>query len=114
MAELFKAGNWSESAILLSVIGVWIAWGVVFGLIAARRGPESVGMKLHRWLIAGSVLELLVAVPAHIIVRRRNECCAGNGTGIAICVGVGIALISFGPSVLLLFFMRRKQIRIEG
>ena len=67
-------------------------------------------MKLHRYLIAGSVLELLVAVPSHIIVRRRDECCAGLLTGTGICLGVVITLVSFGPSVLLLYYRRFKQI----
>jgi hypothetical protein len=67
-------------------------------------------MKLHRTLIVGSVMELLVAVPTHIIVRRRPECCAGIETGIAICVGVAVMFVAFGPSVFLLYYRRRKQI----
>lgn len=97
--------------IAAAAVAVWIAWSVVFGLIARGRDPTSLGMKLHRILIAGSVLELLVAVPAHIIVRRRNECCAGYLTGMGICIGVAIALVCFGPTVLLLYQKRRRQIR---
>ena len=58
-------------------------------------------MKLHRKLIAGSALELVVAVPSHIIVRNRGDCCGGFLTGTGICIGVVVAFISFGPSVLL-------------
>src|SRR5207245_544983 len=45
---------------------VWLGWAVVFGVIAWRGNVEGVGAWLHRWLIAGSALELLVAVSCHI------------------------------------------------
>jgi len=96
--------------ITAAAVAVWIAWSIVFGLIARGRDPTGLGMKLHRILIAGSVLELLVAVPAHIIVRRRNECCAGILTGTGICLGVAIAVVCFGPTVLLLYQKRCRQI----
>jgi len=105
------AGLWT---IIAAASAVWIGWSVVFCLLARRDDPASLGMKLHRWLIAGSVLELLVAVPSHIIVRRRNDCCAGFYTGTGICLGAAIALVSFGPSVLLLYYQRCKKIRIAA
>jgi hypothetical protein len=100
--------------VVAAAVAVWIAWSVVFGLLARQGDPTSVGMKLHRILIAGSVLELLVAVPAHIVVRRRSDCCAGILTGTGICVGIVIALVSFGPTVLLLYHKRCKQIEIPS
>jgi hypothetical protein len=97
-------------AVFIAAAAVWIAWSVVL-ILASRRGdPASVGMKLHRRLLAGSVLELLVAVPAHIIVRRRHDCCGGVLTGTGICLGVVVALVSFGPAALLLYHHRRNQI----
>ncbi|MGA2584300.1 MAG: hypothetical protein ABSG31_13560 [Tepidisphaeraceae bacterium] len=93
-----------------AAIFVWLFWTVIFGAIAIHHSPDSIGGALHRTLIAGSLLELVVAVPAHIIVRRRTECCAGIGTGIGICVGVVVAFISFGPSVYLLYHQRGRKI----
>jgi len=96
--------------ILYGAIAVWVAWSALFLLIVQKRDPAGVGMNLHRMLIAGSVLELLIAVPSHLIVRRRDECCAGMLTGMGICIGVVVALVSFGPSVFLLYHRRIRRI----
>jgi hypothetical protein len=54
-------------------------------------------------LLRGSALELLVAVPCHVIVRRRDDCSAPVVTGFGIVTGIAIMLLSFGLSVLLLY-----------
>jgi hypothetical protein len=90
---------------------VWVAWTCLFWLLSLNRGPDSVATRLHRWLLAGSVLELLIAVPTHLVVRRRTECCAGIATGIGICAGVAVMLLAFGPSVGFLYYRRWKQVR---
>src|SRR5262249_6275655 len=100
----------NEWIALATAIVVWIAWAVVFGLLAWRRGPQRIANTLHRWILAGSVLELLVAVPTHVVVRRRDECCAGIATGLGICIGVAVMIVAFGPSVALLYYRRWKQI----
>ena len=105
--------NQSE-AITVAAACVWIMWTGIFIPMAFAFDPTSIGMKLHRLLLAGSLMELLIAVPCHIVVRRRPDCCAGLATGMAICVGVIVMFISFGPSVFLLFYRRRKQISNRG
>jgi hypothetical protein len=97
-----------------SAVAVWLAWSIVFALMLRRGDPQGIGMQLHRLLIAGSVLELVVAVPSHIIVRSRGDCCGGIVTGVGICIGVVVAFVSFGPSVLLLYYRRCRQIQIPA
>jgi hypothetical protein len=67
---------------------------------------------MHRMVLANTLLELLIAVPCHIVVRRRSECCAGIYTGAAICLGVGIGIIVLGRTMLLLYHHRIQRIRI--
>ena len=64
-----------------------------------------------RWLIKGSILELLIAVPSHIYVRGRNDCCAGFATFFGITMGISVMLLSFGPAVFLLY--RARMLRLK-
>jgi hypothetical protein len=83
---------------------LWLLWGVLFYFYF--RNSSTVLTRLVSWLLKGSVLELLIAVPCHIIVRRRNECCAPVVTSFGIAAGLAIMLLSFGPSVLFLYKKR--------
>jgi hypothetical protein len=64
---------------------------------------------MYQLLLAGSVVELLVALPMHLVVRRRTECCAGFATGLGIGVGLVVMLIALGPAVFFLFYRRYRQ-----
>ena len=80
---------------------LWIGWGVVFFLYRERVSgslTRAVG-----WLLNGSVLQLLVAVPAHIVARERDDCCAPAISGFGIASGVALMLVAFGPSVVFLY-----------
>jgi hypothetical protein len=83
------------------------AWAIPFYLL--WRNPTSVVARVTSWLLKGSVLELLVAVPSHVIVRRRTDCSAPVVTGFGIYTGIAIMLLAFGPSVLLLYKKRMDQ-----
>ena|SRR5690348_6363037 len=113
VAELLKAGdNQFRVPLLLSVGGVWLAWLGFFGFMMRWADPARLGARLYQSVVVGSVLELLVAVPMHVVVRRRTECCAGIATGLAICVGAAIAVISIGPAILMLYHRRWKQVYV--
>lgn len=79
-------------------------WGVVFYLYF--RNSSEVVTRIISWLLKGSILELLVAVPCHVIVRRRHDCSAPMVTSFGIVTGIAIMLLSFGPSVLFLYKKR--------
>jgi hypothetical protein len=85
-------------------IALWIVWGVVFYLY--YRGSSEVVSKAVTWLLKGSVFELLIAIPAHVIVRQRGDCSAPVATGFGIVTGIAIMLLCFGPGVLALYKKR--------
>jgi len=94
---------------LLALLIFWLVWGAVFIRSYADLASRSFTSHLTRWLLRGSILELLVAIPSHIISRQRNECCAPIGTLLGIATGLAIALMSFGPGVFLLFAQRIRN-----
>ena len=87
--------------------GLWLLWGVVFFLYAERLSQW--GNRAAGWLIKGSVLELLVAISCHVIVRQRHDCSAPAVTSFGIASGMAIMLLAFGPSVLILYNKRMKN-----
>lgn len=95
---------WAGGAILAGCLILWLLWGIVFYRYS-RNSRDPIGRAVS-WLLAGSVLELLVAVPCHVIVRRRHDCSAPIVTSFGITTGIAIMLLSFGPSALVLFKKR--------
>jgi len=89
----------------------WAVWGMIFYRSAKNDDAESLVKRSTRWLLRGSILELLVAVPSHIIVRRRDDCCAPLGTFWGITTGLAVMLLCFGPGVFFLFVERIKRKR---
>jgi hypothetical protein len=110
LCELFNWGDAIAVGVMVGGGAVWLGWSIALWMLTRTGEPASVVARLHRWVLGGSIAELLIAVPAHVIVRRRNECCAGMATGMAICVGVAVMIVAMGPSVVLLYLKRWKQI----
>ncbi|PYT79017.1 MAG: hypothetical protein DMG40_17770 [Acidobacteria bacterium] len=82
----------------------WLFWGIVFYFFL--RNSSEIVNRVMSWLLRGSILELLVVVPCHVIVRRRHDCSAPMVTSFGIITGMAIMLLSFGPSVLFLYKKR--------
>jgi hypothetical protein len=95
------------SWVSLVFVGVsWLIWSILFYRFYHDAEPRTLTKRLTTWLIRGSLLELLVAVPSHIIVRRRGDCCAPGFTFFGIATGLVIMALAFGPG---LFFLFRKR-----
>ncbi len=104
----FWSSFWANAAyIVLFLGGLWLLWGIFFYLYL--RNSSAPLTRVLSWLLRGSVLELLIAVPCHIIVRRRQDCSAPAATSFGITAGIAIMLLSFGPSVLLLYKKRLDE-----
>jgi len=87
----------------------WFGWGLLFYRGFLNKEPRSYVSSITRWLLHGSILELLVAIPSHIISRHREECCAPPLTLIGIAIGLAVALMSFGPGIFFLFARRMRD-----
>jgi hypothetical protein len=102
--------EWVSLALIIALL--WAMWGWVFYRMTLSDGPEALGARLRRWLLRGSILELLVAVPSHVIVRHKENCCAPLGSFWGITTGLTVMLLCFGPGVFFLFAERfaKKQV----
>ena len=92
----------------------WCLWSLIFYRWGRKETAEDFIPRQSRTLLNGSILELLVAVPTHIVARHRNECCAGMMTFIGLAMGISVMLFSFGPSVFFLFAARWKRLHPDA
>jgi len=107
--EWGSGGTWILAETLAIWLISWLIWAMLFYRYL-RGSPDPVA-RLIAWLLKGSVLELLIAVPCHIAVRQRGDCSAPIATGFGIATGIAIMLLAFGPSVMFLFRKRFDRYR---
>lgn len=94
---------------LLFVLVLWALWAWVFRSFARSTDPRAAVRRLTTWLVRGSILELLVAVPSHILVRNKDVCCAHGLTAIGIATGLVVILMAFGPGIYFLYTDRIRR-----
>ena len=103
-------GNQGWWTALGAGILAWCLWALVFSRISRDTKPTDMVSRLCRGLFQGSILELLIAVPTHVVARCRNYCCAGFMTFIGLAMGISVMLFSFGPAVFFLFVERWQRL----
>ncbi len=92
-------------------IGGWIFWSIVFFRYWRDPLDQSIVSRVMNKVLAGSITELLVAVPSHIYVREQTYCCASAGTFTGMAFGFSVMLLGFGPGVFFLFMRRVDKLR---
>ncbi len=111
VVAVLKGDHWGDVVawiVLASWPSAWLVWALVLWRLADRLFDPA--QRVYRWLIAGSVLELLIAVPSHVIVRRRDECSEPIWIAYGIATGLAILLMSLGPGVLFLYRARMRRL----
>jgi len=95
---------------LVTGLVFWSAWAVLFYRASRGANPADVISQQSRLLLRGSILELLIAVPTHIVARSRDYCCAGYMTFIGLTLGLSVMLFSYGPAVFFLYADRWRRL----
>jgi hypothetical protein len=105
------SGNGTLGTMIFTILVFWAIWALVF--FRATRFDEANALlkRVKCWLLRGSILELIIAVPSHVIVRRRDDCCAPMGTFWGIATGISVMLLCFGPGVFFLFAERCRKLQ---
>ena len=115
--EFIRKENADATSVALPwgiLLGLWALWTVIFYRMNRDAPRMDVVTRQCGNLLKGSILELLVAVPTHIVARMRDYCCAGFYTFLGIAFGVAVMLFSFGPGVFFLFAARWKRLHPSG
>ena len=107
-------GHWTIWTAFGLGLGAWCGWGWIFFRMSRAAEMTNFVSRMCRWLFKGSILELLIAVPTHIVARYRDYCCAGVMTFIGLTLGLSVMLFSFGPGVFFLFAARWRQLHPKG
>jgi hypothetical protein len=92
-------------------VAEWCVWALIFFRLSRTTEPHDLVSRQCQWLLKGSILELLIAVPTHIVARCRDYCCAGLLTFVGLTLGMSVMLFSFGPGVFFLFVARWRRLR---
>jgi hypothetical protein len=95
---------------IAAAVLTWCLWSAIFFRLSRKIEPTDLISRQCRLLLKGSILELLIAVPTHIVARCRDYCCAGIMTFIGLTMGVSVMLFSFGPAVFFLYADRWKRL----
>lgn len=104
--EPFPEGGRMNGAVAAGAVS-WLIWGIVFYRLGTRSDtPVRAVATASNALLGGSMLEMLVAIPSHVLARHRDYCCAGFGTFVGLATGLATMLFAYGPGVLFLFAER--------
>ena len=112
LGEFIHGGSWDGPPELFvwGWIAInWIGWSAAFLVTHTKSDRFAFARKQVLFLIGGSLLQLMVMIPAHIITSRRPYCFAGMGTMIGIAGGLAVMLWAFGPGIALLFLKKRRE-----
>ena len=104
-------GDSAGFTMILTLLVFWLVWAIIFRRATRSDEPDALLKRIKCWLLRGSILELIVAVPSHVIVRRRDDCCAPVGTFWGIATGISVMLLCFGPGVYFLFVERMEKMK---
>ena len=101
------SGDVGKWVFFLIPVILWCLWSAIFWFYWRRSDYYTWVGRVIRGLIAGSVLELFVAVP--IYATRQEECYCARGSYAGLVFGTTILLWAFGPGVFLLFVKEKHR-----
>jgi hypothetical protein len=88
---------------------LWILWSLVFYAYWRSGDRYTQLTRMIRALVAGSLLEAVVAVPVHVWVMRQRDCYCLRGTYTTLVFAGTVLLWAFGPGVVLLFLREKYR-----
>lgn len=86
-----------------AMLVLWGIWAWVF-LVYWRQGDRYTQLgRMIRALVAGSLAEVVVAIPVHVWAMRSRDCYCERGTYTTMVLAGVVLLWAFGPGIVLLY-----------
>ena len=104
-----RASLWHVYGVMAAV---WLVWAAVFAVYWRSLDRWTRMNRMLKGLLAGSVLELVVAAPLHARYLNPNQDChCARGTYTGLVLAGTVLLWCFGPGLVFLFL--RERYRLE-
>ncbi|MBL7214817.1 MAG: hypothetical protein ISS71_03980 [Phycisphaerae bacterium] len=96
--------------LILGVMAIlWLVWAWIFWVYWKQTDRYTQLGKMIRGLVAGSILEVMVAVPVHIWATRQRECYCCRGTYTTLVLAGTVLVWAFGPGIILLYWREKYR-----
>jgi len=102
--------GWSSMAgIWAGMIGVWAVWAALLFRYWRDGDRYTQLSRIVRALVAGSVVEAIVAAPVQAFASRQDDCYCERGSYTTLVCSGAILFWAFGPGIVLLFLRERYR-----
>lgn len=88
---------------------IWVIFAFIGIIINTKKEVDNIYKKYLITLISGSLLELIITVPLHIIIIKRGGCFAGIYSLFGIIGGFFVLVFVMGPSIFLFLIYFYKK-----
>ena len=106
---LESIGSWWPVWVMMALW--WTLWTVLLWRYWRDMDHPTAVARTMRWLIGGTILEMLIAGPVHVWIAREDECFCARGSYTGLVFGLTAVVWLFGPGVWLLFLRERRRRR---
>jgi hypothetical protein len=88
---------------------IWIIFAVIGIIINLKKDEDNIYKKYLVAVLSGSLLELIITIPLHILIIKRGECLVGLLSMLGILGGFLVLMFVMGPAIFLfLIFFYKK------
>lgn len=98
----------------IALLAIWITLAIIGILINLKKETDQIYKKYLIALISGSLLELIITIPLHIIILKRKECFAGLVSMLGIMGGFFVLIFAMGPSIFLFLIYFYNKFNKKG
>lgn len=104
---------WLASGLAVTWLLTSAAWTAILWRAGSVASPDRVS-RLVRSALQGSALQVVLALPLYVIVRRKESCWCSLLTFWSLCIGLASMLLLCGPGLVLLLTRSHRRLWRQG